>query len=32
MMIHCGNPCSYYDIAYGALRNNICGYGRLYQH
>ena len=32
MMIHCGNPCSYYDIAHGALRNNICGYGRLYQH
>ena len=32
MMIHCGNPCSYYDIAHGALRSNICGYGRLYQH
>ena len=32
MMVHCGSPCSYYDIAHGALRNNICGYGRLYQH
>lgn len=32
MMVHCGNPCSYYDIAHGSLRNNICGYGRLYQH
>ena len=32
MMIHSGSPCSYYDIAHCALRNNICGYGRLYQH
>ena len=32
MMIHCGSPCSYYDIAHGSLRDNICGYGRLYQH
>ncbi len=32
MMVHCGSPCSYYDIAHGSLRNKICGYGRLYQH
>ena len=32
MMVHSGSPCSYYDIAHGSLRNNICGYGRLYQH
>ena len=32
MMIHCGNPCSYYDIAHGSLKNNIAGYGRLYSH
>ena len=32
MMVHSGSPCSYYDIAHGSLKNNIAGYGRLYQH
>ncbi len=32
MMIHCGNPCTYYDIAHGDLRSKIAGYGRLYEH
>jgi cell wall-associated NlpC family hydrolase len=32
MMIHCGSPCTYYDIAHGDLRNKIAGYGRLYEH
>ncbi len=32
MMIHCGSPCSYYDIEHGSLKNNIAGYGRLYEH
>ena len=32
MMVHCGSPCSYYDVAHGSLRDNICGYGRFYQH
>ncbi|MBQ9262859.1 MAG: C40 family peptidase [Clostridia bacterium] len=32
MMVHSGSPCSHYDIAHGTLRNNIAGYGRLYEH
>lgn len=32
MMIHSGSPCSYYDIAHGSLKNNIAGYGRMYEH
>lgn len=32
MMVHCGNPCSYYDIEHGPLRRSIAGYGRLYEH